>query len=444
MIPENGEAPAGTEAHATQLEESIHNSTHSATAGPLEECADSIVTLLQRAGARAGTDHLVRLMQAEWPTLDRHTCLMYLFNATRAGLIASDDEGRSYRLTNVVPLPRAPKSRLKAAGDRRNRPELVWTVEDTLPEYGVGMLVGPSYTGKTYVGVDLSLSLCNDSVATWFGREVRRRGDVVYVLMEGAWDFQQRVEAWLSAHPGTTDERLYTLEEEELNLGRGSDVKQLALDVEALDLAPVLLVIDTQSLATAGIDENDNSRMSSVYGALKWLSKRLHCVVLAVHHTGHSGNRARGASAQFASADVELLLDSHTIKATKVKAYRPWEQPEGFRFVSAGRSAHIEPVGLLAALAGASGDRSTALRERVLTAIGGSPGLPVSRLRSAVGGSKDLLDDEIERLKSDGLVVEQRGRNGARTFHLAIDVGGDPPTSQRSPTSRQPLRENGP
>lgn len=422
----------------------------------LPETTEALEVLIRRLGGRASAPDVVAAMRAEWPHMRESYCQRVLVAACAETdcEVLSDDDGRTYALghrptrylaavPDVAAEPRP--SRLKSAAERRDRPLPPWTVEDTLPEYGVGHLVGPAYTGKTYIGVDLALSLCNDSVGEWFGREVRRHGDVVYVLMEGAWDFPQRVAAWLEAHPGTSDDRLWTLEEEELNLGDAKSVSRLAADVQALDLAPVLLVVDTQSLATAGIDENDNSKMSAVFGALKWLAKRLGCVVLAVHHTGHNGDRARGASAQFAAVDVELRLSAGHLTATKVKAYRPWETPEGFRIVSDGRSAYVEPAPLLASLAEQSGSRESEMRRRVLETVADDPGIGKRKIGERVKGSQAARDAALAELIESGAVVEHNGARGARHFYLAFgdERADDSAQSRESAQSRHGGEETG-
>ena len=96
--------------------------------------------------------------------------------------------------------------------DRRLRPEPTWVYEGLLPEYGIGQLFGPSYVGKTFLGIDLALSLCNG--LPWMGFSVNtepryydpvmqdkyRKDHALYILGEGSWDFQERLDALLGAY----------------------------------------------------------------------------------------------------------------------------------------------------------------------------------------------------------------------------------------------------
>ena len=50
--------------------------------------------------------------------------------------------------------------------------------------------------------------------------------------MEGSFDNQERIGAWLAAHPHTTDENLYTLEEEEVDLRDEDSIRLIEQDVD--------------------------------------------------------------------------------------------------------------------------------------------------------------------------------------------------------------------
>jgi hypothetical protein len=220
-------------------------------------------------------------------------------------------QGRGARKTegtamlHVVPQP---KSRLVSAAERRKRPKAKWAIEKRIPEHGVGQIYGETYTGESFVALDLALTIAN-GLCEWHGAPVNRAGAVVYVLMEGVFDFQQPIDAWLAAHPGMTDEKLYTLEEEDVDLANEESVRRIERDAELLSIEPVFFVIDTQSLATPGTDENSNTDMNLVFGNLKPLSARRRCPVATVHHTGYDTSRTRGASAQKAALDFQVRIE---------------------------------------------------------------------------------------------------------------------------------------
>ncbi|MFD5650963.1 AAA family ATPase [Streptomyces sp. NPDC127039] len=223
-----------------------------------------------------------------------------------------------------VKAPRRPKSRFLTRQELRERPEPKWLVERLMPEYGIGQLFGPTYGGKTYAAIDLCMRITT-GVVHWIGHTITMHGPVFYVLMEGGFDFGKRLDAWEMKYGRTSDE-LYVMVEEELNLADTESLDQLAEDITAVSSTPRLLVIDTQSLAISGVDENDNTGMNEVMQKLKRLSKALGCFVLLVHHTGHATDeRSRGASSQPAALDVSIRVrgsekNGRKIAVPKVKA----------------------------------------------------------------------------------------------------------------------------
>ncbi|MFI6061187.1 AAA family ATPase [Streptomyces sp. NPDC051286] len=238
------------------------------------------------------------------------------------GVTSADDDEPGQRKAKA----RKRKSRFLTRQELRDRPEPKWLIERLLPEYGVGQLFGPTYGGKTYAAIDLVMRITT-GMSHWIGHTIRVKGPVFYVLMEGGFDFAKRLDAWELKHGRSSDE-LYVMVEEELNLADQGSLDQLAKDIRAVSSTPRLLVIDTQSLAIQGVDENDNTGMNEVMQRLKVLSKSLGCFVLLVHHTGHAnGERGRGASAMPAALDTIIRIngsdkDGRKISVPKVKAGR--------------------------------------------------------------------------------------------------------------------------
>ena len=87
-----------------------------------------------------------------------------------------------------------------------------------------------------------------------------------------------------------------------------------------------LVVIDTLARHMTG-EENSNRDMSTFIALVDTIRLKHGCAVLIIHHTGHgtdTSNRARGASAFYASLDFEFLLNGDkkgtgTIEGTKNK-----------------------------------------------------------------------------------------------------------------------------
>lgn len=352
-------------------------------------------------------------------------CSGWLFDLP-GGRLITEEEIEQFDDDFLRELGIISKTRLKTDAERRNRPAPVWAVEGVLPEWGIGQIYGATYTGKTFVALDLALRIAN-GLPDWFGHKINRRGPVVYVLMEGSFDFQQRVDAWLAAHPGTTAKDLYTLEEEEVDLRDPASLKRIIEDVQALGLNPALVVIDTQGLATPGTDENSNTEMNQVMGLCKRLSRQLGAFVTTVHHTGYNTDRSRGASAQKQALDTEIRVREGMVKIEKVKAGRPSDSL-GFELVESGDSVYVKPTSVIAALARANagaGDEATAAK--ILQVVSNEQGINLTRLYRVVGGNRSVFDQALNALLGRQALEERPGPRNARQFFPAEDRDPDHP-----------------
>lgn len=284
-------------------------------------------------------------------------------------------------LTPVLSLV-PPGGRLIRASELRARPEPVWLVDKTIPSTGVGQLYGPTYSGKSFVALDLALSVANGK-AEWFGHALAARCPVVYVLMEGSFDFGLRIAAWLKVNGGS-DDGLYVLDEQDVNLADPGSLGRIVADIRAAEIAPALVIIDTQALATAGTEENSNRDMGLVFANLKRLSRELGAFVMTVHHTGYDTTHSRGASAQKAALDVEMAIRDGVLTAPKVKAGRPWTEGEPFRVMAAGASAVIT-------------------RElSVLDVVSAKPGRTITEITKLLGRRRAAVLDELNELVEEG------------------------------------------
>jgi hypothetical protein len=87
-------------------------------------------------------------------------------------------------------------------------------------------------------------------------------------------------------------------------------IAALCADIDALEVPPVLIIIDTLSKNSGGMDENSNTEVKAFIGNLDvHLKRRYGATVLLIHHTGHiEKGRARGASALEADTDAAYVI----------------------------------------------------------------------------------------------------------------------------------------
>jgi len=298
-------------------------------------------------------------------------------------------------------------------------------VEHVMPEYGVGQLFGPTYMGKSFVGLDLALRLANHEETEWFGHAINRHGPVVYVLMEGSWDFPARIDAWTAVHPGTSDDQLFTIHEEPLSLRDTRSMALLSDSISASGVEPVMVVIDTQSLATPGTDENSNTEMNQVFANVKHFAKGLNCFVLLVHHTGHDQSRSRGASAQRAALDLEIQVADGRLVVTKVKGYKE-SRPYDFALRPSGNSAYVDTSlwPTLMDRAQRVDQRDAQVKDKILDAVRARPGMNDGDLFKAVGGGAMHYNAARDALVTTGVIVDDSGGGRGRTRSWRL-VRGD-------------------
>jgi hypothetical protein len=184
-----------------------------------------------------------------------------------------------------------------------------WLVKGLVPKQGVGTLFGASGAFKSFGAIDLAWHIA--AGARWAGRRVNA-APVVYLAVEGSAGVRKRLNGARKQH-GRSDARdpLYMVAAA-LNLGAGpEDAARMISSIEAIDVKPGLVVVDTLSASLAGADENGQG-MGAFLGNCQRIALRFDCLVIAVHHTGwgeNAGRRERGHSSLPANVDLRILCE---------------------------------------------------------------------------------------------------------------------------------------
>lgn len=217
-------------------------------------------------------------------------------NGQRDGHAAVDKPGRA-------------KAKPYYIGENLNEPRREWLVEDLLHKRAVSLLYGATGTGKTFVALDLAMSVATG--AQFMGRNVSK-GNVFYVISEGTSTFSDRAHAWLKSRGLTTASlhRRFCVWPGTFKLGRGDDQERLRESIrEQFPNGGVnLIALDTLAMNFVG-DENSNGDMTKFVEDLGGLSAEFEAGVMALHHTGHrSPLQERGGSALRGALDTSMLL----------------------------------------------------------------------------------------------------------------------------------------
>ena len=207
-------------------------------------------------------------------------------------------------------------------------PELKWRVRHVLPTRGVAAIYGPSGSGKSFLAIDLAVSIClgND----WFGKKCKS-APVVYVGLEGSAGIQNRVKAWEIGRSKQLPPN-FSAVLDELDLTNDDEINAIAAQTPK----GAVLIIDTLNRATPGRDENSSSDMGLILAAAKRLEHAIEGLVLLVHHTGKDQSKGlRGHSSLHAALDAAIAVaknDKLKTKSWSVSKSKDGADQESFGF----------------------------------------------------------------------------------------------------------------
>ncbi len=206
-----------------------------------------------------------------------------------------------------------------------------WGIKYFLEEGSFLSMVGPSGHYKTFVALDMGLSLA--ARMAWHGNRVSG-GPVLYLCGEGKNGILKRVQAWAADKQVPIPPFfISTMAGQFLDDRSLQAIEEAAQEVAVEHGPPALLIIDTLNRNFGPGDENNTSDMTAFIQAVDWLRGKLDCAVMIVHHTGLGDmTRGRGSSALRGAVDFEYLIEKTgatleeqivTMTCSKVKDHEP-------------------------------------------------------------------------------------------------------------------------
>lgn len=182
-----------------------------------------------------------------------------------------------------------------------------WLIPNVLPAHGVGMMYGESGSYKSFVTLDMALSLAYGVPGQWNAPPVQN--DVLFLAGEGpVATAKKRWPAWLEWRGIAARENHRFMIKDRVPLYTdAAGWENVKADLAELGAKPSLIVIDTLSRLLTGLDENSAKDATMVTNFMEQLARYYECFVLAVHHTGKDQSKgARGSSAFHANMDTVL------------------------------------------------------------------------------------------------------------------------------------------
>lgn len=259
----------------------------------------------------------------------------------------AEEEAVIGAVTETKPRARAPKhgfrfqsytpDQLPREGDG------VFLIEGMLPFGGLAEVHGPPGVGKSFLTIDLALSIAEG--LPFLGRQTMQAA-VLYVASERFGGFGNRVAAWGIHHERPSVSNLHVMRDS-VQLLDDRDVDGFIVAVKKLNPAPSLIVLDTLSRSLVGGDENGAHDMTKAIAALDCIRRETSAAILLVHHTRKAGDMERGSTVLRGAADIMMALrkdrDGVVLTAEKVNDFAPFPDCP-LRLVSVGGGCVVLPA----------------------------------------------------------------------------------------------------
>jgi hypothetical protein len=327
-------------------------------------------------------------------------------SSSTASGTGSNEALRVYSISELMELP--PQS---------------WLVKGVIPKTGMGIVYGDSGSGKTFITIDLALSIARG--LTWQSCRVKNPTGVLYVSAEGGGAMSARLQAYAKHHDTDLSALPFGVVTVGLNLRGGDDQKVIdgSNEMRSRGMPIGLVIFDTLNRTMGGGDENSSQDMGAYLDAVARVVEKTGVFVLVVHHSGKDAKKgARGHSSLRAAVDTELEVkaegETQILKVTKSR--------DGL--------TGIEYVYKREVIVVATDDELEPITSCVAIPLG--PSDDVSRKRKPSGRWQELACGALQKLggvalkiavlEEVGNIVQHKNRwrdSASRGIQACIDVG---------------------
>ncbi len=281
-----------------------------------------------------------------------------------------------------------------------------WLVEQLWGASSVGVIGGAPKCSKTWLGLDLALSVATGTAC--LGKyAVPEPGPVLVYLAEDALQVvRERVEG-MARHRGLdlAAVEIHVITAPTLRLDR--DPHRTRLFETAKRLRPRLLLLDPL-VRLHGIDENHAGEVAELLAYFRSLQRRLDLSVVLVHHTRK--NAAGGAAAGQGlrgSSDIHAFGDSNLyLRRTRERLMLSNEHraaaaspPVYLKLVATNpQTTHLEVIGEI------HDENRRSLQEQVLGLLAQDAVLTRTKLRDTLSVKNERLGEALESLERAGRI----------------------------------------
>ncbi len=299
--------------------------------------------------------------------------------------------------SSIEPLPVVRAAEITAADPSRR-----WLVEGLWSRGGVGILGGPPKCAKSWLALDLALSVATGT-ACLDSFEVLEPGEVLLVMAEDAPEIvRARLES-ICIHRGVRieDAPVHLVLAHALRLDLERDRERLCETIARM--RPRLLVLDP-FIRLHRLEENHAGDISGVLGWLRSLSREHDLAILVVHHArkngsagGQAGQALRGSGDFHAWGDDNLYVRRKGERIVLAIEHRAAPAPEPLALVLADHdgATHLEIVDAT----GEPSEPAADLDAAILAALAHEP-MTRTRLRAELRVRNETLGHALRRLES--------------------------------------------
>jgi hypothetical protein len=204
----------------------------------------------------------------------------------------------------VNPLPVQRASQLESLG-----PQTQWLVEELWTEQAVGILGGEPKCCKSFLALDLAVSVASGA-ACLRQFPVRRRGPVLLFPAEDSLAVvRQRLEGIAAAaQVPFASLPVQVITAPSLRLDTATDRQRLSHTVQQQH--PVLLILDPL-IRLHRVDENDATQIAALLSYLRELQRKFQLAVMVVHHARKDSQSSRPGQALRGSSELHGWGDSN-------------------------------------------------------------------------------------------------------------------------------------
>lgn len=174
--------------------------------------------------------------------------------------------------------------------------EYDWLIKGLVERNGVFILAAEKQAGKSFVVMDMGMKIAR---GLQYGDRITRKGIVIHVACEDGKGVQMRAEGYRQANGISPDTDIpYVVMTHGFTLMDDKVIDQFIATVkeweEFYGLPVELIIIDTLSVATEGLNEIDGAEVGKVLARVNRLKDATHAAICLVHHMNASGGRVRG------------------------------------------------------------------------------------------------------------------------------------------------------